>query len=76
MSVLGSFSTEVADPAAPPTSASPRKLTSGPNEKLIAVGPATEVEHAHSIIPSARASRIAPRRDKRPRLIARLILFL
>jgi hypothetical protein len=33
----GSFSTEVADSAARPTSASPRKLT-GPNEKLVAMG--------------------------------------
>ena len=35
----GSFSTEAADSAARPTSASPRKLTSGPNEKLVAMGP-------------------------------------
>jgi hypothetical protein len=34
----GSFSTEVADSAARPTSAVPRKLTSGPSEKLVAMG--------------------------------------
>ena len=34
-----SFSSEAAGSAARPTSASPRKLTSGPYEKLVAVGP-------------------------------------
>ena len=34
----GSFSTEAAGSAARPTSASPRKLTSGPNKKLVANG--------------------------------------
>jgi len=36
--VRASFSTEVADSAARPTSAVPRKLTSGPSEKLVAMG--------------------------------------
>jgi hypothetical protein len=35
---LGSFSTEALGSAARPTSASPRKLTSDPNEKLVAMG--------------------------------------
>ena len=34
----GSFSTEAADFAARPTSGSPRKLTSVPNEKFVAMG--------------------------------------
>ena len=34
----GSFATEAAKSAARPTSASARKLTSGPNEKLVAKG--------------------------------------
>ena len=34
----GSFSTEAANSAARPTSASLRKLTSGPDEKLVAMG--------------------------------------
>ena len=34
----GSFSTEAAGSAARPTSASPRKLTSGPYDKLVAMG--------------------------------------
>ena len=42
MSLLESFATEAANSAARPTSASPRKLTSGPNEKLVARGPSCE----------------------------------
>ena len=34
----GSLSTEALGSAARPTSASPRKLTSGPNEKFVAMG--------------------------------------
>jgi hypothetical protein len=35
---LGSFSAEAENSARPPTSASPQKLTSGPNEELVAMG--------------------------------------
>ena len=35
---VGSLSTEALGSAARPTSASPRKLTSGPNEKFVAMG--------------------------------------
>ena len=40
---FGSLSTEAAGFAARPNSASPRKLTSGPSEKLVATGQISEL---------------------------------
>jgi hypothetical protein len=51
---LGSLSTEAAYSAAWPTSALPRKLTSGPNEKSVATGQLqTHAPQLHSITSSA-----------------------
>jgi hypothetical protein len=50
---FGSFSTEVANSAAQPTSASPRKLTSDLDEKLVAMGQQRKSPVCYSITLSA-----------------------
>ena len=64
----GSFSTEAANSAARPTSASPRKPTSGPNEKSVATGQEA-TSGRYSITSSASTSRLCGmvRRARSPR---------
>ena len=74
---VGSFSTEAANSAARPRSASPQKLTSGANEKLVAMGQSLQLRAAaivpYSITSSASATSVFGR--VRPSALAVLRLI-